>query len=78
MKWNQTYGGPEYMRACSLVASSDGGYAIAGTTWSDGDYDLLLVKTDEYGVVPEYSSWILLSIMLVATFVIVIYKKFFR
>jgi hypothetical protein len=36
-----------------------------------------LVKTDEYGVVPEYSSWLLTSILLVATSVIVIYKKKF-
>jgi hypothetical protein len=69
MEWNQTYDGG----ARSLVATSDGGYALAGQKGSD----FWLVKTDEYGVVPEYSSWVFLSIMLVATFVIVIYKKKF-
>jgi predicted secreted protein len=79
MEWNQTYGGADYDTAYSLVATSDGGYALAGDTKSfgAGGYDCWLVKTDETGIVPEYSSWVLLSIMLVATFVIVIYKKKF-
>jgi len=79
MEWNQTYGEPEYMWARSLVATSDGGYALAGSTesFSAGWSDFWLVKTDEYGIVPEYSSWVLLSIMLVTTLVIVIYKKKF-
>lgn len=79
VEWNQTYGGAEYEWANCVVESSDGGFAIAGYTESfgAGGYDCWLVKTDEYGVVPEYSSWVLLSIILVATFVIVIYKKKF-
>jgi predicted secreted protein len=79
MEWNRTYGGTKYERARSLVATSDGGYAIAGdtTSFGAGSYDFWLVKTDEYGVVPEYSSWLLTSILLVATSVIVIYKKKF-
>jgi hypothetical protein len=69
MEWNQTYDGG----ARSLVATSDGGYALAGQKGSD----FWLVKTDEHGIVPEYSSWLLTSILLVATSVIVIYKKKF-
>lgn len=82
--WSQTYGGTKTDCATSLVKTIDGGYAIAGFTSSFAtgtssiqDSDFWLVKTDEYGIVPEYSSWVLLSIMLVATFVIVIYKKKF-
>jgi predicted secreted protein len=41
VEWNQTYGGKSFDYAYSLVATSDGGYALAG-----GD---LLVKTDAFG-----------------------------
>jgi hypothetical protein len=77
MEWNRTYGGTLSDYAYSLVATSDGGYAIAGSTqsFSAGGFDFWLVKTDETGVVPEYSSWLLTSILLVATSVIVVYKK---
>jgi len=74
--WSQTYGGTANDIVHSLVATSDGGYAMAGETKSLGfSADVWLVKTNETGYVPKYSSWVLLSIMLVATFVIVIYKK---
>jgi len=82
MEWNQTYGGMGHEQAHALVATSDGGYAIAGETNSYGagsndswSYDFWLIKTDEYGVIPEYSSWLIPSIFLVATLVIVIWKK---
>ena len=76
-EWNITYGGTSMDRAHSLIETSDGGYAIAGETSSfgSGGEDFWLVKTDEYGAVPEYSSWLLPSLLLTATLVIVIYKK---
>ena len=50
MEWNQTYGGTGNDMAFSLVATSDGGYALAGTWRSDAsDFDFWLVKTDEFG-----------------------------
>jgi hypothetical protein len=52
MEWNKTYGGPETEHVMSMVATSDGGYAIAGNTGSDfftGGGDCWLVKTDAYG-----------------------------
>jgi FlaG/FlaF family flagellin (archaellin) len=52
VEWNRTYGGTNSEVACSLVATSDGGYAIAGYTRTvdvDLDYDFWLVKTDELG-----------------------------
>jgi hypothetical protein len=78
MEWNQTYGESDFNVAHSLVATSDGGFAIAGYTKIGAeDYDVWLVKTDESGVVPEYFSCLLLSLLLTATLVIVIYKKKF-
>jgi hypothetical protein len=49
--WSKTYGGDGKDASTSLVHTSDGGYALAGFTYSsgNGDSDALLVKTDEYG-----------------------------
>jgi hypothetical protein len=51
MLWNKTYGGPKDDAAYSLVATSDGGYALAGETMSFGAgiNDFWLVKTDALG-----------------------------
>ncbi len=77
MEWNQTYGGAGYDGAYSVVATSDGGYALAGYTYSysTGDSDFWLIKTDEFGVVPEYSSMLIPALVLTATAFIIINKK---
>jgi hypothetical protein len=50
MQWNQTYGGTDDDFAYSVVQASDGGYLMAGCTWSFGvSQDLWLVKTDSNG-----------------------------
>ena len=51
IEWNRTYGGPGNERARSVVAVSDGGYVIAGSTTSfgAGNTDFWLVKTDASG-----------------------------
>ncbi len=51
MKWNKTYGGTKEEWVRSLVATSDGGYALAGDTESfgAGRHDFWLVKTDALG-----------------------------
>jgi len=46
--WTQTYGGSGDNWAYSLIATSDGGYAMAGYT-SSNNGDCLLVKTDVDG-----------------------------
>jgi len=50
-QWNKTYGGTDRDRPSALVQTSDGGYAIAGSTYSygAGSADIWLVKTDAYG-----------------------------
>ncbi len=78
IEWNQTYGGLEDDDANSLIVTSDGGYAFAGSTGSFGtdDYDFWLIKTDEYGIVPEFPSWTPLLITLVAVVVfVVVYRR---
>jgi hypothetical protein len=54
-EWSKTYGGTEWEVADTLVETSDGGYALAGLTWSfgAGERDFWLVKTEPWGdVVP--------------------------
>jgi predicted secreted protein len=77
IEWEQPFGGSESECAYSVVEASDGGYAVAGYTESFGvgGMDALLIKTDEYGVVPEFHSWLIPSLLLAAVSVIVINRK---
>jgi hypothetical protein len=74
--WNQTYGGPDGDGAYSLVKTPDGGYALVGSTHSfgAGNQDFWLIKTNEYGIVPE-AKWVILPLMATATLAILITKK---
>ena len=76
MQWNQTYGGPSGDEGSFVVETVDGGYAIVGFTWSYGAglADTWLIKTDEFGVVPE-AAWIILPLLVIATFSVFISKK---
>jgi len=69
MQWNQIYGGQSYETAWAIVQTGDGGYALAGSTSSfgAGGHDFWLIKTDEYGVIPEFPSWTILPLLLAAT-----------
>jgi hypothetical protein len=51
MEWNRTYGGLFNDMAYSVIATSDGGYALAGSTGSfgAGNADVWLVKVDSFG-----------------------------
>ncbi|MFX1253158.1 MAG: hypothetical protein ACFFCZ_16240 [Promethearchaeota archaeon] len=51
MQWNRTYGGAEDDSAQALIQTTDGGYALAGETYSYGAgySDFWLVKTDSNG-----------------------------
>jgi len=79
IEWNQTYGETGEDRVYSLVQTSDGGYALAGFTnsFGAGEYDFWLVKTDEYGVIPEFPSWIILPLFLAATLFASVQKEAF-
>lgn len=79
MEWNQTYPRNGIDLPHSLVSASDGGYAIAGVTYpADAGYesgDFWLIKTDQIGVVPEFSSWLIPSLMLTIIGLVLINKK---
>jgi hypothetical protein len=77
LQWNQTYGGTGNEWLYSLIATSDGGYAMAGWTESfgAGGKDMWLVKTNGNGFIPEYSSWVIPLLMLAVTASILINKK---
>jgi hypothetical protein len=77
MEWNQTYGGTEEEIANSLIATSDGGYAIAGGTYSFGieGGNFWLLKSDESGIIPECSSCIILSLLFIVIIFALINKK---
>jgi len=49
--WSKTYGGAESEGARAMISTPDGGYLMAGYTWSEGSggSDILLIKTDADG-----------------------------
>jgi hypothetical protein len=59
VQWNKTYGGRDDDRAYALVRTTDGGYALAGSTSSSGagDSDFWLIKTDANGTIQWSSTY---------------------
>jgi len=51
LQWAKTFGGSDYEFAFSVQQTSDGGYIVAGGTYSfgAGSYDVFLLKTDASG-----------------------------
>lgn len=47
--WSRTFGGEDYDAAYAVRETDDGGYIIAGETYSFGEMDVYLVRTDPMG-----------------------------
>jgi len=77
--WSQTYGGTGLYFVQSLVETSDGAFAMAG--YISHPYpdpaELLLIKTDKYGNIPEFPSCTILPLLIVATMVVIIVRNKF-
>ena len=77
VQWNQTYGGIAHEVARSLLRTDEGGYLLGGfsASYGAGDTDVFLIKTDVQGIIPEFPSWTILPLFLMATLVVVLYRK---
>ena len=74
-QWNKTFGEAYRDEASSLIQTSDGGYAITGDFYStETQTDCLLIKTDAYGEIPEFPSWVILPLVLTITLFSLILK----
>ena len=51
VQWAKTYGGSNQDFAYSVQQTSDGGFIVAGVTWSFGGIDILIIKTNLNGSV---------------------------
>ena len=78
--WNQTYPGHAVSGLPSLVQASDGGFALAGAKGfrSVNSDDFWLVKTNEYGVVPEFPSWAVLPLFITTLLTVMVFRKKYR
>jgi len=77
--FDQTYGG-EMSETSQCLLEDDNGYVIAGVTdsFGVGETDFWLIKTDKNGVIPEFSSSIVLTLFVVVSAVILFFRRYLR
>jgi hypothetical protein len=75
--WSQTYEGTANQYITSLVETSDGAFAMAG--YISHPYpdpaELLLMKTDKDGYIPEFPSWTIIPSVLIASVALLFFKR---
>ena len=57
--WEELYGGPMIDIGRSIINNGTDGFTILGQTssYGSGEYDFWMIKTDEFGLVPEPVSF---------------------
>jgi len=67
--WSKDLHLPEtsYASESSVVQTIDGGYAVLCGVW--------IIKTDDFGNIPEFPSWTILPLVLTATLFLIIVKR---
>jgi hypothetical protein len=82
LQWTKVYKEAHSNGAYGVLEAPGGGYILAGYTWIEdsgtGSYDVWLFKTDEYGVVPEDWTLMLVSLFMAAILPIFINRKIRR
>jgi hypothetical protein len=76
MEWEMEYAGSNNL-INSIIASDDGGYVFTGVNpydLSGGNDSLWFVKIDP-SEIPEFPSWIILSLFVTATLAVIIYRN---
>jgi predicted secreted protein len=78
IQWNMTYGETGIENGYALLQASDGGYVLTGNTnsFGAGGTDIWLVKTDEFGVVPEGLT--IGVMLLLSTIAVIVGVRYFR
>jgi hypothetical protein len=79
MEWNQTYAliGSNLETAYDLVVNEDDGYTLVCSSFnaSISKSDIWLIRTDNFGVIPEHFSIVIVTLFFVIAIPILLGKK---
>jgi len=85
VEWNERYETnrhpvEEWSRLNSMIETTNGGYAIVGDIfdWFLGKGLTWVIKTDNFGIIPEFHSWIILPLFITVTVSVIIIRSKIR